>query len=133
MNEREALKLALEALEGMYIPNFTMDDSPINNAITAIKEALAQPEQEPVAWMRHDGARVTTAADRKNYPDYETRYSVPLYTTPPQRTWVGLTDEEFEKMLNDVGFTRTDLLMIGSCVEQIVDLVEAKLKEKNNA
>ena len=41
---KEALKLALEALEGTYIKGFTMDDSPINNAITAIKEALAQPE-----------------------------------------------------------------------------------------
>jgi hypothetical protein len=45
----EALRLALEALEGMYIPNFTMDDSPINNAITAIKQALEQPE--PVECM----------------------------------------------------------------------------------
>lgn len=43
MTKDEALKLALEALEGMYIPNFTMDNSPINNAIVAIKEALAQP------------------------------------------------------------------------------------------
>jgi hypothetical protein len=43
---------------------------------------------EPVAWMRKDGQRVTTASDRHNYPDYETRYSIPLYTTPqpaPQR------------------------------------------------
>jgi hypothetical protein len=46
---------------------------------------LAQPEQEPVAWMRHDGQRVTTASDRHNYSDYETRYSIPLYTTPQQR------------------------------------------------
>jgi DNA-directed RNA polymerase subunit RPC12/RpoP len=44
----------------------------------------AQPAvQEPVAWMRNDGKRVTTAAYRHNYPDYETRYSIPLYTTPP--------------------------------------------------
>ena len=46
---REAMKLALEALEGMYIQGFTQDDSPINNAITALREALAeQPaQQEP--------------------------------------------------------------------------------------
>jgi len=48
-----------------------------------------------------------------------------------QRTWVGLTQEEFEKLINDAGFTRSDLLMMGACIEQIVDLVEAKLKEKN--
>jgi len=39
--EREALKLALEALEDL--PRFRAD---IDNAITAIKEALAQPAQE---------------------------------------------------------------------------------------
>jgi hypothetical protein len=47
------------------------------------------------------------------------------------RPWVGLTQEEFEKLIDDAGFTRSDLLMMGACVEQIVDLVEAKLKEKN--
>ena len=40
--EREALKLALEVLEDM--PGFRAD---IDNAITAIKEALAQPPQRP--------------------------------------------------------------------------------------
>jgi len=46
--------------------------------------AFPKPEQEPVAWMRQDGQRVTTASDRHNYPDYKTRYSIPLYTSPPQ-------------------------------------------------
>ena len=41
---KEAMKLALEALEGMYIQGFTQDDSPINNAITALREALAEPD-----------------------------------------------------------------------------------------
>ena len=45
--------------------------------------------------------------------------------------WVGLTDEEFKKLIDDAGFTRSDLLMVGACVEQIVELVQAKLKEKN--
>jgi hypothetical protein len=39
---KEALKLALEALEGLYLSSFTMPDSPISIAITAIKAALAQ-------------------------------------------------------------------------------------------
>lgn len=39
--EREALKLALRVLEDL--PGFRAD---IDNAITAIKEALAQPAQE---------------------------------------------------------------------------------------
>ena len=41
--EREALKLALEVLEDL--PGFRAD---VDNAITAIKEALAQPPQETI-------------------------------------------------------------------------------------
>lgn len=48
MNERETLKLALEALEFYYDLYKEKVDA---NAITAIKEALAQPKQEPVAWL----------------------------------------------------------------------------------
>jgi len=49
----------------------------------------------------------------------------------PEREWIGLTQEEFEKLINDAGFTRSDLLMMGACVEEIVYLVEANLKKKN--
>ena len=56
MTERETLKLALDALETErenYQDWDKEDGAPeyIHEAITAIKEALAQPEQEPVAWM----------------------------------------------------------------------------------
>ena len=43
MTKDEALKLALEALEESHPEAY-------RHTITAIKEALAQPEQEPVAW-----------------------------------------------------------------------------------
>ena len=55
MTEREALNLALEALTNAYWPT-QADLIPAHNikecaeAITAIKEALAQPEQEPVVF-----------------------------------------------------------------------------------
>ena len=45
---KEALKLALEALE--YASTGNRRPEIIDPAITAIKEALAQPQQEPVAW-----------------------------------------------------------------------------------
>ena len=45
--------------------------------------------------------------------------------------WVGLTDEEFDQMLVDAKFTRTDLMMIGACVDDIRQMIEARLKEKN--
>ena len=43
---KEALKLALEALQVATTP-LTKDRQEVLRAITAIKEALAQPEQEP--------------------------------------------------------------------------------------
>jgi hypothetical protein len=83
----ETLKLALEALKQNHyymidagLPNQSMLKKTLT-AYKALEEALAKQEQvEPVAWMRQDGQRVTTASDRHNYPDYETRYSIPLYT-----------------------------------------------------
>ena len=51
--------------------------------------------------------------------------------TVAKREWVGLTDEEFDQMLVDARFTRTDLIMIGACVDDIRQMIEAKLKEKN--
>ena len=57
-------------------------------------EALAQPEQEPVAWMDVDG-NVSDNNDHKCFP-------IPLYTQPPQRTWVGLTDTQIEQVYFEV-------------------------------
>ena len=104
---QEALKLALEALERSVATCFDQyahqqvmshPDHFINQAITAIKEALAQPEQilpsvysnthqpeqEPVAWATQMGeyAHIKWGAKR---PEYPMVYEIPLYTTPPQR------------------------------------------------
>ena len=60
---RQALEMALEALELMYAcyknpkwVSYKQQEQKILeqtiDTITAIKEALAQPEQEPVAWMQ---------------------------------------------------------------------------------
>ena len=89
----EALRLALEALEDnqhlvadnerhVYVMEY-------NSIIEKCKEALAQPEQEPVAWADH--GVVNWIADK------QFKHASLLYTTPPQRTWVGLTDEEIAK------------------------------------
>jgi hypothetical protein len=41
---------------------------------------------------------------------------------PPQRKWVGLTDEEIDQICGDVGYGYID----------VARAIEAKLKEKNN-
>jgi len=113
MTEREALKLALEcaerceSIDGMY--SWT-------DTITAIKEALAQPAQEPVAWVEGDEPILTWV---KTDPK-----AIPLYTTPPQRTWVGLTPEEVEACIHHVDEAGIGLF-------DFAEAIEAKLKEKN--
>jgi len=112
--EREALNLALEALtNAIAVRNGeggTKLVSPLEeNAITAIKEALAQPVQEPVALVI-DGVLVKSALPKK--------YTGHLYTAPPQREWVGLTPEETS------GFTQHEMT--------VVKYVSKVLQEKNN-
>ena len=242
MTKDEALKLALEAIEGV------LDDSPkvleasitgglyevvqCRDAITAIKEALAQPEhdykdlyekekrrsamwlskyeevagpapkaipmaqpeqdgqcklctdgcpacdarklpeQEPVAWLHRfieGGISIgLKPEDLKRHPErWEPLYTYPpqqelvcvcgavwegqelvetppeprpcptcealartvmldqtAHDTPPQRTWVGLTDEEAMQICVDCGCLSEDWLTL-------LDAIEAKLKEKN--
>jgi len=89
MTKDEALKLALEALEFYYDLYKEKVDA---NVITAIKEALAQPKQKPVAWMRED----EDCTDCIVWEQTE-EHTIPLYTTPPQRE--PLTDEEFSNLV----------------------------------
>ena len=121
MIKDEALKLALEALEGA-----DQIDCDMQAAITAIKEALAQPKQEPLAWISTGPASmIHWTADKPAYGDDW----VPLYTTPPQRTWVGLSDEEI-KAFDTWHDNREE--EVGWCnPSEIVAYIEAKLKEKN--
>ena len=105
---KETLKLALEALHG-FIPYLPLNDEAqcgrYDEALTAIKEALAQPNFCPIC-----GKRLGT-----NDWDIHT-------CTPPQRTWVGLTDEDWIKALELCDFDK----------EAAFEFFEAKLKEKNS-
>ena len=57
MTKDEALRMALEALDALCINDYNgyelgkRDAHLVDNALTAIKEALAQPEPEPVECM----------------------------------------------------------------------------------
>ena len=144
MTKDEALKLALEALEEIALAGMSGSGQESDEGmkawharrawefigiaarqLTAIKKALAQPAQEPVAWMmkwaQHSPSFTTDKSDyvswfagKASYPDE----LVPLYTTPQQRPWVGLTDEE------------ASWCQAPSTI-QTWKRIEAKLKEKN--
>jgi hypothetical protein len=82
-----------------------------------------KPEQEPAS------VTYKQVADTMNFLWYgnveqvqmaELLESKKLYTTPPQRTWVGLTDREFEEVTHGM----EDL-------EDCWIAIEAKLREKN--
>ena len=120
MTKDEALKLALEALEHEADKG---NDDAYKVERDAIKEALAQPEQEPVTWRYKIVDVFGRPAWTLKTPKSDTRVleSQPLYTTPPQRTWVGLTDEEV--MAIAFNFDVPSL---------VIRTVEAKLKEKNS-
>jgi hypothetical protein len=77
----------------------------------------AQPEQEPVAVLFEDGS-IVKYEDLEFVPEKSGQRVQMLYTTPPQRTWVGLTDED----LRELGFTSRPRWW---------PALEAKLKEKN--
>ena len=119
---QEALKLALEELANRFSEGWhegiKIDASDIM-LLSEAAEALSQrTEQEPVAV-------VDVHEFYDNCANFSLLQKLPkgkhtLYTTPPQRTWVGLTDEEVRKIcVNEWGG-----------YEQC-RAIEAKLKEKN--
>lgn len=59
--------------------------------LNAIQARLAQPEPEPVAWMKNDRGHI-------GFFDAQPNGYIPLYTAPLKKEWVGLTDEEYEAM-----------------------------------
>jgi hypothetical protein len=118
MTKDEALRLALEALEWQQEMLYTaMQYSAAkgmtflghppnpNEAITAIKAALEAPEEKYIY-----GTPLLDAMTK----DY----------VPPQRTWVGLTDEEVTWLCNTAKSHEQTWGMF-------VRAIETKLKEKN--
>jgi len=109
MTKDEALKLALAALEscdqvcsGENSYQY-FSQAMVYKATTAIKEALAQPEQEPTdIWFEKCFRSDTPAA---------------------QRTWVGLTDEEIQN-IHDTYHKRMGPM-------EFARFIEAKLRNKN--
>ena len=137
----EVLKQMVEALE---VDAYVYNGEKSWAAIKAGKQAIAELEsQEPVAWIWKDmrGQEIVSL--------FEPRLnSVPLYTHPPQRTWVDLTEEElriaFGKLYpSDIGILELSENNRDYAVEAIgarhhwtafkagARAGEAKLKEKN--
>lgn len=86
-----------------------------------LMEYESQEKQKPVAWKMKGVPAFATS--RPNDTD-SIKWDA-LYTAPPQRKeWIGLTDEERREIISDT--ERDDR-------GYVMALVEAKLKDKNNA
>jgi hypothetical protein len=103
--------------------------------VEALRQALEPPKQEPVLWgcKFNKGNRLDTfytkgAAERfvegslRNGADVSL---VGLYTEPPQREWVGLTDEEVRSIDTSEFWNDNTPL-------DFARVIEAKLKELNS-
>jgi hypothetical protein len=121
----DAMKLALEALEHVHRTGDTQvfDLCYAKQVIPALRAAIEQPEQEPVAWTTMPDAEDWVFISGTSNPNgkLDGRWN-PLYTAPPRREWQGLTSEE-KHQLNDA------LNLQGRF--PIIDAIEAKLREKN--
>ena len=122
---QEALKVVMDALDDLlYWDNGKPEYDEARKALQVGKQALAQT-QEPVAWAHYDTFNnlnsLTTARFKATLATKNTgACCIALYITPPQRTWVGLTDEE-----------RIEIDYLALSRVQAVQMTEAKLKELN--
>ena len=157
---QEALKLALEELANRFSEGWhegiKIDASDIM-LLSEAAEALAQPEQEPVAWQTMEAKYPTLekldirmgdgsilcsvwpqsdgdlwwegsgTGEKFIDPKYAnvTHWRVHSDTNPPQRTWVGLTDEEIAQGWKESWVTE-------QAWQSAVWWAEDKLKQKNH-
>jgi hypothetical protein len=137
---REAIEEAIEVLEDASAEMLmeTGDKNYYIEAIAVLRQALVdaddtsqervdeivKDEHEPVAWansfdLQNFDMKVRTGPDL--------HHTVPLYTAPTKREWVGLTDEEVSEIIDrEIGFN--------SCwgpEEKFARAIEQALKEKN--
>ena len=167
MTKDEAMKLALEALLHAYHEDEAHPKT--LEVITAIDEALAQPEQkvdweklyrlevkkkEALAAKYERDIKPLTKIVPMAQPEQEPvalveKFSLLLWdyqelerafekvtggkwirkSNTPQRTWVGLTDEDKKQIAKEANYNWE--MTTGEYAERIGRLTEANLKEKN--
>ena len=119
---RKAAEMALDALD-MYREHDAENIGLADAAYEALRQALAQPEQEPVGYVTIE--TISSWAKVPSIKWFKKPTQGPLYTAPPKREWVGLTDEEIEECKINGGLPHAINWRLS------VKVMEAKLKEKN--
>jgi hypothetical protein len=106
----EAMKQAIEALKGYRLETNEA-------AIKALEQAIKQAEkQEPVAYMDYKGYICNHTTNPERW--------TPLYTAPPQREWINLTNDEIRQCDESIEANHYSIYSYSR-------MLEAKIKEKN--
>jgi hypothetical protein len=91
---------------------------------------LPEREQEPIGYVSEGSAERLTTNKQAHEQIRSFRlftHDLPLYTTPPRRTWVGLTYEDMVALQKDLYNAKGESVLPTT----FAMAVEAKLKEKN--
>jgi hypothetical protein len=120
---KEAIQVGKQAIAQLAL------DAKAENA----RELGLDYEQEPVAWVAEDvcEGQYIDGRPRKIWWECNKGVGMAFYTHPPQRTWVGLTDEEIEQGYETSGCYQRLRLQDKFAVYALAKAIEAKLKEKN--
>ena len=139
MNERIE-NLDLRTVAQQALEAWRRRDYDIGQYMEALASALAQQEQaEPVAWqvhpfdygIGHKGVyAMTQRLDQVKAWERKGWTVQPLYTHPPRREWVSLTDEEIDSV-TDAQWAANNHKPIYAAHRASARAIEAKLKEKN--
>ena len=133
MTDRELLQQALDALISVWNMDKTTKQV---ETIQAIKVRLAQPEPKPVGCITEVHTKTAYGGTAAVVPQMYRFLPVGtlLYTAPPKKEWVGLTDGDVNYCVDAIykGFDikpRNEIEI--EYFERVIKFVEAKLKEKN--
>lgn len=104
MTDRELMQQALDALESEC-------DATKSWIAEALRARLKQPEQPQIVWI-----------DNKQTGNF-------LNMAPPQREWIGLTENEIKHLWYEA--CQTNLELTSQLIVHLARNIEAKLKAKN--
>ena len=96
----------------------------IKDGKTHFTKALAEPEQEPVAWLTRrtgDGGAYVDGYESCEPTDYG---AFPVYTAPPKREWKGLTSD-------DKHFLLANAWNKEQAFDDFMEAIDKFLEEKN--
>ena len=133
MTRDEALRMAIEAIENADYHNDLqaiavikdiMANVAINDTSQERVDEIEKQRHEPVAWISATELLVMRGNALGGAKDWRVNLGlepeegdVGLYTTPPQRTWVGMTEQEIGAILEDINAFGTRLYTFARAIE----------------